>query len=609
MKVLIFGHDKNFASGLKDFLAKKFEVHTAHSPEDVKENIIYETYDVIISEIKDANEKDAGIDLLKIMRASEIEIPLILMASHSGLSLAVNCMKSGASDFIEKSDNDKQTYKLILNAIEILNIKDKSGTKKTNKPSKKEYSLLLVDDDKFFTKSIELQLKKKYNIDVTNDFLKTLDLLYKKNYDLVLMDIKDEINNNEREGIDQLMNIMEALEAQSVIMLSGWANTATAVECLKLGASDFIEKSANAAETIKRIETALQNFLKTEDTSKEDIANEARYRIIDIAGEFSKIQHVRNEILRIAEHDVPVLIYGETGTGKEMVASAIHRACSRKNHRFVCLNCGSIPDSIFESEIFGYKKGAFTGATSNRVGKMEAAHKGTLFLDEIENLNLDQQAKLLRVLEDKKIYPLGCNEGKSVDFRLICAANIDLQTMVNEEKFREDLYYRLNLYYIELPPLRERGVEEIHLLIKHFLRGMGNFTIEDDALKLLRTYTWPGNVRELRNMLRKFAIIVHDCDRNLITYDIVKEGFKKTKNTTKLKQMIKEMLEYNNGQIASVIRVIEDTALLDAYEEFNGNISRISEKLFKENPRDKRDHRNKVRSIIERNKDKLEEKL
>ncbi|MCP4134932.1 MAG: sigma-54-dependent Fis family transcriptional regulator, partial [bacterium] len=253
----------------------------------------------------------------------------------------------------------------------------------------------------------------------------------------------------------------------------------------------------------------------------------------------------------------------------------------------------------------GYTKGAFTGAVGSRKGKMEQAHNGTLFLDEIENLSLDQQSKLLKVLEEKKINPLGSNAPKIVDFRLILATNINLQKLVEEGKFREDLFFRIHVYQVELPPLRERGEEDIYLIIDHYINDR-SVTIEKDALELLKKYTWPGNARELKNLLKKFEIIARTND-NIITFEIVKEGFRKYKDRDQIKDTLGDLVDYYGGNVPAMLKDFEDAAVLGMFKEYTGNISKIAQKVYKESTEDTKNHREKVRKVLERNTHVLDE--
>ncbi|MCP4132903.1 MAG: response regulator [bacterium] len=607
MKILLFDNNIDFGKSLKESLKDRGEIFIADTCFTTKERLIHNSFDVILSQMTNAEGDKCGIDFLKTIKASGIKTPIIMLASDSDIPLAVECLKFGAFDVIEKTGGVEAFIPKVANVIDTI-----STTVNSNEKSRIAGAvprILFVDDDRILSKSLKMYFSKNYQVDVLNDFSGVKELVSREKYNFIFLDIKDEINMDEKAGVKQLKIIMDIDQDTPVIMLSGWADTAIAVECLKLGAYDFLEKSVKIPETIEKIETT---FAKYDNEKKKDSIgqinkiNKSRYRLIDVAGECGKMKNTRSEIINVAAFDVPVLIFGNTGTGKEMVASAIHVAGSRRNNNFVEINCGSIPESIFESELFGYAKGAFTGASKDHTGKMELAHGGTLFLDEIENLSLEQQAKLLRVMEDNKIYPLGSSEEKIVDFRLICATNIDLHELVEAGRFREDLYYRLNVYKINLPSLRERGEEDIALLVKHFLNKNGNFFIDDDALELLQKYTWPGNVRELKNLLNRFTVIAGNDGGNAISFEIVKEGFKKSKTINRLNRVLVELLEYSSGNIAEIVRRIEDMAVLGAFHEYNGNISKIAQVVFKENPEDNKNHRDKVRAILERNKHLLE---
>ncbi|MCP4132659.1 MAG: response regulator, partial [bacterium] len=401
MKILLFDDDNDFAAALQESLSDHHKIVSTGNYYQAKEYLIKDNFDLIVSEIKDSDDNNIGINFLKIIKASGIEPPIIMLASKSDISLAVESVKLGASDFIEKSADYETTIINIENAIEKL-VEAGPKNRKKDQGIKTDCKFLFVDDNQEFTKSIKFYCGKKYYIETINDFLGARGVIDENKYDCIFLDINDEVNNDDKAGVKLLKDIIAKDPDIPVIMLSGWTNAALAVECLKLGAYDFLEKSLKIYETIEKVEGILKKITKGKERDNKDLEETfagPSYRVIDIIGECEKVRKIKQEIIDVADHhDVPVLIYGETGTGKEMVASAIHIASSRRDHSFVELDCSAIPDSIFESELFGYTKGAFTGAVGSRKGKMEQAHNGTLFLDEIENLSLDQQSKLLKVL-------------------------------------------------------------------------------------------------------------------------------------------------------------------------------------------------------------------
>lgn len=282
--------------------------------------------------------------------------------------------------------------------------------------------------------------------------------------------------------------------------------------------------------------------------------------IPDMIGKSNSIKRLGKLIHKIAQNDATVLILGESGTGKDLVAKAIHKLSKRKDFPYLAQFCGSIPDSLLESELFGYKKGAFTGAASDKKGLLEVADKGTFFLDEIADISEALQAKLLRVLENKEIIRLGDTHVRNIDLKIIAATNKNLQKLVKEGKFREDLFYRLNVFPLEVPPLRERR-DDIHLLVDYFLnlRDKSHITLDTAALKKLESYNWPGNIRQLLNVLERALII---CDGNKITVD----------------DIVLDETE-NSNDIGGTLKEIEKRVLIKRLEDFSGNRTKAAESL------------------------------
>ena len=317
-------------------------------------------------------------------------------------------------------------------------------------------------------------------------------------------------------GIDFLRAVRERGSDLAVILVTGFGSLETAVEAMRVGADDYLTKPVDLYELRKRVRNLLENRqLKEEVTSLKQMLDK-RYGFESIIGKSAPMERLFEQMRLVAPTRSTVLVVGESGTGKELVANAVHWASPRQEQRILAINCGAIPSDILESELFGHEKGAFTGAVARKIGKFELAHEGTLFLDEISELYPELQVKLLRVLEERNVMRVGGSELIDVDFRLIAATNKDLEELVADGRFREDLYYRLKVVTLRIPPLRERP-EDIALLAEHYL---ARFAAEHDkepkalskeALEVLAGYAWPGNVRELKNVLESL-VIFHQGD-------------------------------------------------------------------------------------------------
>jgi two-component system nitrogen regulation response regulator NtrX len=311
------------------------------------------------------------------------------------------------------------------------------------------------------------------------------------------------------DGLETLAEIKRVRPETSVVMISGHATIETAVKATRLGAYDFIEKPLSLDKTLVTVTRALEHArLESENASLRERLDE-RSQII---GESAVMRALREQIAMAAPTNGRVLIYGENGSGKELVARAVHALSARRDHTFVEVNCAAIPEELIESELFGHEKGAFTGAHSRRRGRFELADGGTIFLDEIGDMSLKTQAKVLRALEEQSFERVGGKDTIKVDVRVIAASNRDLQSLIRHGRFRDDLFYRLNVIPIEVPPLRAR-TEDIPLLIDHFIRvfsvdnGKRAKTLSGEALAYFLAYEWPGNVRELRNMVERLVIM------------------------------------------------------------------------------------------------------
>jgi len=435
--------------------------------------------------------------------------------------------------------------------------------------------ILIVDDEEDILLSLQLYLSQHFDqVDTENNPTHLPRRLRKNTYDLILLDMnfrKGETSG--KEGLQWLSKILELQEGVSVIMMTAYADVKTAVEAVKIGATDFIEKPWRNEKLLATIFSAFQlskskkEIAKLED--KQRSLNVTSKQPEEMIGDSPAMQQVLRLIEKVAKTDANVLILGENGTGKELVARAIHNQSQRSENTFVKVDLGAISETLFESELFGHKKGAFTDAKQDRMGRFELASGGTLFLDEIGNLTMPLQAKLLSALQNRMIMRLGSNEQISIDIRLVCATNMPIQEMVKEKTFRQDLVYRINTVEINLPPLRERPTD-IPLLVKHFLNlyrkkyQKTNLKIESTTVKKLQTYPWPGNIRELRHAVER-AVILSDGDQLGITDFIMQGGGQGDLNG-------KALETYN-------LEELERWAIRKVLTKHAGNISKAAEEL------------------------------
>jgi two-component system, NtrC family, response regulator AtoC len=375
-------------------------------------------------------------------------------------------------------------------------------------------NILIVDDEDFICENLQRILEEeRYHTVVAQSARRALECLKQESIDLVFLDL----NLPDLSGLEVLKKIKEWDEDLLVIIITGYASVESAVEALKMGAYDYIKKPFKA-DVIKLI---VKLALETQHLKREVSYLKKRHEGLlgdqAIIAESQAFRDILKQVREVAKHvDTTVLITGESGTGKEVIARALHNLSPRAGRPFLEINCATLPENLLESELFGHESGAFTDAKSRKIGLFEATHGGTIFLDEIGEMNLGLQAKLLRVLEDKKIRRLGGTQFQEVDLRIIAATNQDLLEAVRERRFREDLFYRLHIVPIHLPPLRERP-EDIIALTKTFLAefahkfGRRFQEIHPEAQKRLLTHRWPGNVRELRHIIERIGIM-HDAE-------------------------------------------------------------------------------------------------
>jgi two-component system NtrC family response regulator len=368
------------------------------------------------------------------------------------------------------------------------------------------YPILIVEDDESQRRIIEYNLRQKGFATIAVDSAERgLESLGRQEFSLLISDMR----LPGMDGIELLKKARELMPELPVVFITAFGTIEKAVAAMKLGAFDYITKPFDRDEFILTIEKALE-FRRLKDENRKLRAElDGRSAFADIIGASAAMQEIFATIEKVAATDATVLISGESGTGKELVARAVHRAGDRASNPMVVVNCAAIPKDLLESELFGHVTGAFTGAVKDKMGKFVAADGGTIFLDEIGDLHPELQAKLLRVLQERKVEPLGSNNSIAVDIRVIAATNQDLPSKVRDGAFREDLYYRLNVIPIHIPPLREHP-EDLPLLVEHLLHRFtpgDNVAVDDGALDALEKYSWPGNVRELENILKRAAIL------------------------------------------------------------------------------------------------------
>ncbi|HWP84201.1 MAG TPA: sigma-54 dependent transcriptional regulator [Terriglobia bacterium] len=370
-------------------------------------------------------------------------------------------------------------------------------------------SLLVIDDEPGIRESLDMLLSGEgYRVELAATAAEGLQRLERKPFDLVLLDVM----LPDRSGLEVLREIRASHPKLSVVMITAYGSVENAVEAMRLGATNYINKPWDNARLLAEIATLVRQQRLTEENIALRQTLKQRYSLSQIVGKSEAMQQVLNLVMQVAPTRATVLIQGESGTGKELIAKAIHASSPRAERLFVPVNTGSLPTDLLESTLFGHVKGAFTSAIASKKGLFELADQGTLFFDEIGTVGPETQTKLLRVLQEREFMPLGSNETIKVDVRVIAATNADLARLVAEGKFREDLYYRLNVITIPLPPLRDRK-EDIPLLAAHFFQkycqenGKPPRRFSAEAMRILMDYDWPGNVRELENAVERAVVL------------------------------------------------------------------------------------------------------
>jgi two-component system response regulator HydG len=374
------------------------------------------------------------------------------------------------------------------------------------------HKVLVVDDDKVLQQSVKQALEyHHFSVDVADNGKEAVNRVYGQKYDLVVMDV----NMPEMDGIQALTEIKKHDPTAIVLILTAYSNVTDAVKAVKEGAYNYLEKPISSENLVALIKRALKarSMVETVGFSSPTLSiGETSTSKDKFVGESNAMKKVFDVISKLAKVNTPVLIRGESGTGKELVAKAIHYNSPRKDEKFVTINCGAISENLIESELFGHEKGAFTGADQRKIGKFQFAEGGTIFLDEIGDISAAMQVKLLRILQEKTFMPVGSNREIKVDVRIIAASHKPFEEMIKEGTFREDLFYRLNVLPVYLPPLRERKSDIPHL-VNHYISYFNNVHnlrvkgAEPEAMEVLSNYFWPGNIRELRNIIEHCFIM------------------------------------------------------------------------------------------------------
>lgn len=441
-------------------------------------------------------------------------------------------------------------------------------------------NILIVDDEVVIRDALKRILEGQlFSVETCSSGYGAIELLHKQDFDLIVTDLK----MPGMSGIEVLKAVKTLQPNVPVIMITGYATVDTAVEAMKNGAVDYLSKPFAPDQFLKKVDNALKQRLQSED-ELDFRADVGRQHGFDgFIGESREMQKVYRRIMQVASTNSTVLITGESGTGKELVASAIHNHSSRRDRPFVALDCSSLAETLLESELFGHVKGSFTGATQSKDGLFKVADNGTLFLDEVSNISLSTQAKLLRVLQMRQVTPIGGTQPIPINIHLVAASNRNLKTMVAEGTFREDLYFRLNIIPIELPPLRERK-GDIPLLINHFLKkftaemGKNIRALAADARDYLEGYAYPGNVRELENIIERAVVLAED---ELIRKEDLELSHAVESDTADRRERIpmnaeelKDMKQQIRGQ---AIESIEKAFLVSALERNNWNATRAAE--------------------------------
>ncbi len=435
--------------------------------------------------------------------------------------------------------------------------------------------IYVIDDDNQLLHAIKNLLKSlKFECRCFNNEDEAISAIKNDPPSIVLSDIY--LPN--KDGFHLLQEIKNIDSNIRIIMMTAYSSVESAVEAMKMGAFDYIEKPMDIDKFELVINKALSQYELIMDNQKLRAQLDSQHRFDDIVGRSKPMQNVFITIEKAAPSDISIMIYGESGTGKELIARSIHKYSNRSKQPFIPVDCVAIPSQLIESELFGYEKGAFTGATKSQSGLIESADKGTIFLDEITELNIDLQAKLLRMLQERQLRRVGGRKLTNVDIRVISATNRDPKQAIKDGKLREDLYYRLNVIPLELPPLRERG-SDISLLLQYFVKCMGDDSgqapkrFTPNALDMLQNYSWPGNIRELKNTVECLVTLTNGEHMDV---DDLPSAIKNESFNLSDKQFLAELLPYKEAK-DSYVEYFESRYLEKILAKFNGNISKAAD--------------------------------
>jgi len=435
--------------------------------------------------------------------------------------------------------------------------------------------ILVIDDDNAVLTSISLLLKQSGFLHVCTSNPKEAQLVIQEQKpDLIVLDLNFSNSTTGREGMQFLLQLKQLIPKVPVILITAWGSISLAVEGMKNGAFDFITKPWDNKTLLQTINIAIE--LNKEYKSEKGIKRQEldrKFNFTNIVGSSPKIIPILETVGRVSKTDAPVLILGESGTGKELIAKALHNNSNRKNYPFVKVNLGGVSLNLFESEMFGHKKGAFTDAYNDRKGRFELANNGTIFLDEIGDLDFNSQVKLLRVLQDKTYQVLGDSKTRELDVRVICATNRNIHEMVDKGTFREDLFYRINLITINLPSLRERS-SDIPQLASHFLNELATIynvdkiTLSNQTLKWLKNLPFLGNVREIKNLIERTWLISGKAELEITDFEKALEN-----------KLVQPSNEFLPPVGAMTLDEIEKEMILKAIVKYKNNISKIAKSL------------------------------
>lgn len=432
----------------------------------------------------------------------------------------------------------------------------------------KSYKILVVDDDLEMCGLLSDVLKGEgFSVVALGESLEASKILKKEEFDVIITDLK----MKGLKGLDLLEETKKVAVQTPVIIITAFGTIESAIQAMKMGAYDYITKPFRIDEIVLTVKKALENRLLKKEVVRLKKEVESRHHFHHLIGRSPSMLKIYDLVERISDSSNNVLITGESGTGKDLVAKAIHYSGIRKEGPFIAVNCAAIPETLLESELFGYKRGAFTDAKTDKKGLIFEATEGTIFLDEVTEMPPVLQAKLLRVIEERQVRPLGDTNSYPIDVRIISASNRDVKEMIHQAKFREDLYYRLKVIDIELPPLRERR-EDIPLLVRHFINRFGEEPkkisgVSEDTLKILITYSWPGNVRELENVIQRAMTL---CQHEVILPEDL---------PTSMLQGADENLVENGLRQKYTLDRLEKEYIRRVLIEVGGNKSKAAERL------------------------------